>query len=36
MKKFISQTPADSNGNYTITFINHDDVLVTKNMNLFN
>lgn len=36
MKKFISQTAADNNGDYTITYIDHNDVLITKNMNLFN
>jgi hypothetical protein len=36
MKKFISQTAVDSNGDYTITYIDYNDVLVTKNMNLFN
>ena len=36
MKKFISQTPADSNGDYTITYIDNNDVLITRNMNLFN
>jgi hypothetical protein len=35
MKQFVSQTQADDNGNYTITYIDHNDVLVTKNMNLF-
>ena len=36
MKKFISQTAADDNGDYTITYIDYNDVLVTKKMNLFN
>lgn len=36
MKKFISQTAADDNGNYTITYIDHNDLLITKTMNLFN
>jgi len=36
MKKFISQTQADSNGDYTITYIDNNDVLITKRMNLFN
>jgi hypothetical protein len=36
MKKFISQTPTDSNGDYTITYIDNNDVLITRNMNLFN
>lgn len=36
MKKFISQTAANDNGDYTITYIDHNNVLVTKNMNLFN
>jgi hypothetical protein len=35
MKQFVSQTQADDNGNYTITYIDHNDVLITKNMNLF-
>ena len=35
MKQFVSQTQADDNGNYTITYIDHNNVLVTKNMNLF-
>jgi hypothetical protein len=35
MKRFISQTQADDNGNYTITYIDNNDVLITKNMNLF-
>ena len=35
MKKFISQTAADDNGNYTITYIDHNDVLITKHMNLY-
>lgn len=36
MKKFISQTQANDNGDYTITFIDHNDVLITKSMNIFN
>lgn len=35
MKKFISQTQADDNGDYTITYIDYNNVLITKNMNLF-
>jgi hypothetical protein len=36
MKKFIGQTIADEKGNYTITYIDHNDVLITKDMNLYN
>lgn len=36
MKQFISQTQADDNGDYTITYIDNNDVLITKSMNLFN
>lgn len=36
MKKFIGQTAADSNGDYTITYIDYNDVLITRSMNLFN
>jgi hypothetical protein len=35
MKEFISQTRANENGDYTITYINFDDVLVTVHLNLF-
>jgi hypothetical protein len=35
MKNFISQTPADSNGDYTITYIDIEGKLVVKAMNLF-
>ena len=36
MKQFISQTQANDNGDYTITYIDYNNVLITKNMNLFN
>ncbi len=36
MKKFISQTGVDSNGDYTITYIDHNNDLITKSINLFN
>ena len=35
MKEFISQTRANENGDYTITYIDFNDVLVTVHMNLF-
>lgn len=33
--KFISQTPADENGNYTITFEDENGNIITKKLNLF-
>ena len=36
MKKFISQTAVNDNGDYTITYIDYNDVLVTRSINLFN
>ena len=36
MKQFISQTSANEDGDYTITYINLEGKQVTKAMNLFN
>jgi hypothetical protein len=33
--KFISQTPADSNGDYTVTYLNEKGEEVIKCFNLF-
>ena len=33
--KFISQTPADSNGDYTMTWEKSDGSIVTTSHNLF-
>lgn len=35
MKKFISQTQVDDNGYYTITYIDYNNILITKSMNIF-
>lgn len=34
--EFISQTPADDNGDYTVTYLNEKGEKVTVNLNLFN
>jgi hypothetical protein len=33
--KIISQTPADENGDYTITFVDENGNVVVKKLNLF-
>ena len=33
--EFISQTPADSNGDYTVTYLNEEGEKVIKCLNLF-
>lgn len=33
---FISQTPADDNGNYTVTFMNDNNEIITQTLNIFN
>ena len=33
--KFISQTPADDNGDYTITFEDNNGNIITKKLNIF-
>ena len=32
---FISQTPADSNGDYTVTYLNEEGEKVVTTLNLF-
>ena len=33
--EFISQTPADSNGDYTVTYLNEEGEKVVTTLNLF-
>lgn len=33
--KIISQTPANDNGDYTITYVDKDGNVITRKLNLF-